>query len=82
LAAAGLITIAHGLARFTLTLPYSTLIFPAEGEAWHVDVRHGYGDEIFSLFPDQLSVRNILAKSLSDSAANNVPKPCVVAVNL
>ena len=73
---------AHRIAGVAVALAGAALLLVAEAEARDIDLRNRDGDEVLALAPDQLALRDVLAKVLPDLAANDRAEPRVILIDL
>src|SRR5437870_4030451 len=84
LTCAVLIYIAWGqrLAGFTFALSDAAGVAAAEAEVRHFDLGDRDADEILSLFADQFTLRNVFLQVLLDAAADDLPEPKIILLNV
>src|SRR5215212_5333620 len=70
-----------GLALFAIALPDAPCPVVAKSEMRNIELRHRDTDQIATLPADHLAVRDVLAQILADSAADNLSKAALIALN-
>src|SRR6185436_6180957 len=73
---------AHGIPGLAFTFADPAALFLSVDEVRNVDLRHRNRDELASFPADHFPLRDVATQVLTDLAANDVPKPGVVLIDL
>jgi hypothetical protein len=77
----GIATSGNGLALFAIALPDSAGAVVAKPEMRYIELRHGDADKIATFAADHLAVRDVLAKILSDPAADDLSEAALIPLD-